>query len=244
MSLEVLHEDTHCLAVNKPAGLPSQADESGAATLVDVASRYLKERYRKPGNVYVGLVHRLDRPTSGVVLLARTSKAAGRLAAQFRAGSVEKVYWAIVEGDPGEDEGIWTDRLEKDRRTNRSRTVAEDAEGSKEARVAYRILERWPDSAKLELRPLTGRSHQLRVQLASRGLPIVGDGKYGAGSRITAIDGGGRIALHARRLSFTHPTRGEVIAVEAPVPADWPEPWRSRPGPPYASGKPAAGSSR
>ncbi len=100
MNLDVLYEDNHCLAVNKPAGLPSQADESGAVTLVDVATRYLKERYRKPGNVYVGLVHRLDRPTSGVVLLARTSKAASRLAAQFRAGTVEKVYWAIVEGVP------------------------------------------------------------------------------------------------------------------------------------------------
>jgi 23S rRNA pseudouridine1911/1915/1917 synthase len=244
MNLEVLYEDNHCLVINKPAGLPSQADKSGAVTLVDVASRYLKERYLKPGNVYVGLVHRLDRPTSGVVLLARTSKAASRLAAQFRTGSVEKVYWAIVEGGPGEDQGIWTDRLEKDRDTNRSRTVADQVEGAREARVAYRVLDRWPDSAKLELRPLTGRSHQLRVQLASRGLPIVGDGRYGAGSRIKAMDGGGRIALHATGLTFMHPTRGEEIAVEAPVPADWPEPGRSRPGPPYASGKPAAGSSR
>lgn len=244
MSLEVLYEDNHCLAVNKPAGLPSQADDSGSVSLVDVASCYLRERYHKPGNVYVGLVHRLDRPTSGVVLLARTSKAASRLAAQFRVGSVEKVYWAIVEGGPVEEEGIWTDRLEKDRRANRSRTVRDESESAREARVAYRVLQRWPDSAKLELLPSTGRSHQLRVQLASRRLPIVGDGKYGAGSRIEAVDGGGRIALHARRLTFTHPTRGEVMAVEAPVPADWPEPWRSRPGPPYASGRPAAGSSR
>ena len=121
MSLEVLYEDNHCLAVNKPAGLPSQGDDSGAETLVDRARQYLKERYGKPGNVYVGLVHRLDRPTSGVVLLARTSKAAGRLAAQFREGSVGKVYWAIVEGSPIEDEGTWIDRIEKDRGANRSR---------------------------------------------------------------------------------------------------------------------------
>jgi 23S rRNA pseudouridine1911/1915/1917 synthase len=229
MKLDVLYEDNHCLAVNKPAGMPSQADESGAETLVDVASRYLKERYGKPGNVYLGLVHRLDRPTSGVVLLARTSKAAARLAAQFRAGTVKKIYWAIVERGPNEDEGTWTDRIVKDRRTNRSRTVADAREGSRKAGVTFRVLERWPNSAKLELRSLTGRSHQLRVQLASRGMPIVGDGRYGAGSRIVAADGGGRIALHARELTFSHPTRGEAIVVEAPVPADWPEPSRSRP---------------
>ena len=153
MSIEVLYGDNHCLAVNKPAGVPCQGDESGAETLVDLAGRYLKWRYGKPGNVYVGLVHRLDRPTSGVVLLARTSKAAGRLAAQFRDGAVEKVYWAIVEGVPREDEGAWTDRMEKDRRANRSRTLAESEEGGKAAHVAFRVLERWRNAAKLELRP-------------------------------------------------------------------------------------------
>ena len=131
MNLEILYEDNHCLAVNKPAGLPSQRDRSEDTSLVDVASRYLKERYGKPGNVYVGLVHRLDRPTSGVVLLARTSKAASRLAAQFRAGTIEKVYWAIVEGRPGEDDGTWTDRIEKDRRINRSRTLESGSEGGR-----------------------------------------------------------------------------------------------------------------
>jgi 23S rRNA pseudouridine1911/1915/1917 synthase len=244
MTLDVLYEDNHCLAVNKPAGLPSQGDESGDETLVDVATRYLKQRYRKPGNVYVGLVHRLDRPTSGIVLLARTSKAAARLAAQFREGTVEKVYWALVEGSPNADEGIWIDRLEKDCRTNASRALPESEEGGREATVAFRVLHRWPDAAKLELRPLTGRSHQLRVQLASRGLPILGDERYGARSWIAAVDGGRRIGLHARSLKFTHPTRREVIEVEAPVPADWPEPSRSPRGSPYASSKPAAGSSR
>lgn len=241
MSLEVLYEDNHCLVVNKPAGVPSQADESGADSLVDLAAGYLKERYRKPGNVYVGLVHRLDQTTSGVVLLARTSKAAGRLSAQFREGTVEKTYWAIVEGVPPRDEGTWTDRLEKDRRTNQSRTLIGSESGGKEARVEFRVLERWPDSALLELRPLSGRSHQLRVQLASRGLPIMGDVKYGARSRVEASDGGSRIALHARSLRFTHPTRGEAIEVEAPVPADWPGPVRSRPGSPSASSRPGAG---
>ncbi len=242
MTLDVLYEDNHCLAVNKPAGLPSQGDESGAETLVDVAKRYLKQRYGKPGNVYLGLVHRLDRPTSGVVLLARTSKAAARLAEQFRDGTIAKVYWAIVEGAPSVDEGIWIDRLEKDRRKNESRILAESEEGGKQARVSFRVLERWPDAAMLELRPLTGRSHQLRVQLASRGLPILGDARYGARSRLAAAEGGRRIALHARSLSFRHPTRPEVIEVEAPVPADWPELSRSPRGSRYASSKPAAGS--
>src|SRR5262245_21974189 len=188
MSIEVLYEDNHCLAVNKPAGVPCQGDESGAETLVDLAGRYLKQRYGKPGNVYVGLVHRLDRPTSGVVLLARTSKAAGRLSAQFREGAVEKVYWAIVEGVPAVDGGTWEDRLEKDRRANQSRVLAESGGGGKAARVDFRVLGRWPGAAWLELRPSTGRSHQLRVQLASRELPIAGDLKYGARSRVVAID--------------------------------------------------------
>lgn len=236
MDLDVLHEDNHCLVVNKPAGMPSQADASGSESLVDAAARYLRERYAKPGNVYVGLVHRLDRPTSGVVLLARTSKAASRLSEQFRAARVEKVYWAIVEGSPVEDEGVWIDRLEKDRRTNISRRLeeGEDTSASREARVAFRVLGRWPDSTALELRPLTGRSHQLRVQLASRGMPIVGDVRYGARGRLRALDGGGRIALHAVRIRFKHPTREEAISVEATVPADWPEPSRSRPGRPYS----------
>ncbi len=236
MNLDVLYEDNHCLVINKPAGMPSQADVSGSASLVDAAAKYLKERYAKPGNVYVGLVHRLDRPTSGVVLLARTSKAASRLSEQFRAGRVEKVYSAIVEGGPVEDEGVWIDRLEKDRRTNISRRLdeGEDSSAAKEATVAFRVLDRWPDSTGLELRPLTGRSHQLRVQLASRGMPIVGDVRYGARGRLRALDGGGRIALHARRIRFTHPTREEGISVEAPVPADWPGPWRSWPECPSA----------
>jgi 23S rRNA pseudouridine1911/1915/1917 synthase len=243
MTLDVLYEDNHCLAVNKPAGLPSQGDESGAETLVDLAKGYLKQRYGKPGNVYIGLVHRLDRPTSGVVLLARTSKAAARLAAQFRAGTIEKTYWALVEGSPTVDEGLWTDRLQKDRRLNASRVVGEVEEGGREAKVAFRVLHRWTDVAKLELRPFTGRSHQLRVQLANRGLPILGDERYGARSRIAAADGGRRIALHARSLTFSHPTREEVIEVEAPVPSDWPEPSQSPQGLRSASSRPAGGSS-
>jgi 23S rRNA pseudouridine1911/1915/1917 synthase len=190
------------------------------------AAEYLKSRYNKPGNVYVGLVHRLDRPTSGVVLMAKTSKAAGRLAGQFREGGVRKVYLAVVEGSPPTLEGRWCDVLEKDPADNRVRRVDRPQGGGRErdAEVAYRVLEHARDWSMLELRPATGRSHQLRVQLAGRGLPIVGDRKYGASSVLEAEDGGRRIALHARSLGFTHPTRGVEMVIEAPLPADWPAP--------------------
>lgn len=222
MTLEVLLEDNHCLAVNKPAGVPSQGDSSGAVSLVDLARDYLKTKYAKPGEVYLGLVHRLDRPTSGVVLLARTSKAAGRLAEQFRAGTVEKIYWAITEGAPDEPEGEWADRLEKDADRNVTRVLPMTARAGKQALTRYRVVERRGRFALIELRPRTGRGHQLRVQLAHRGLPIVGDVKYGGSGGLRARDGGARIALHARGLGFIHPTRREPLWVEAPPPSDWP----------------------
>lgn len=216
----VLFEDNHCLALNKPSGMPTQGDESGAESLVDWAREDLRVRHRKPGNVFVGLVHRLDRPVSGVVLIGRTSKGAGRLSEQFRAGTIEKVYWAIVEGGPQGDEGTWTDRLVKDERRN----VVEVGEVGKEAALAFRVLDRWRGGSWLEVRPVSGRSHQIRVQLASRGVPIVGDLKYGASTRVEASDGGHRIGLHARSIRFRHPTRPEAIEVRAPVPSDWPGP--------------------
>lgn len=218
MSLAVLYEDNHCLAVEKPAGLLTQGDATGDPSLVDLVREDLKRRYAKPGNVYVGLLHRLDQPVSGVLLLAKTSKAAGRLSAQFREGTVEKTYRAVVEGRIPTDQGEWIDRLRKDSRTNRVEVVGS---GGQEARLDYQVIRRNRDTTIVELRPRTGRSHQLRVQLASRGLPIVGDRKYGARSHLAAADGGARIALHASRLSFTHPTTGARITVESPVPADW-----------------------
>jgi 23S rRNA pseudouridine1911/1915/1917 synthase len=223
MNVEILYEDNHCLAVNKPAGLPSQDDETGDPSLVSWARDDLKARYHKPGNVYVGLVHRLDRPTSGVVLLARTSKAASRLSEQFRSGRIAKLYWAIVEGGPEDAEGQWVDFLEKDREANRVRVLAGGTRAAREARVDFRVLRRGKGRTKLELRPVTGRSHQLRVQLASRGMPILGDQKYGSAVVLAADFGRRRIALHARELTFKHPTRVEEISVVAPVQADWPE---------------------
>ncbi len=194
--LPILLEDNHLLVVNKPAGLLSQGDETGEVSLVDLVAADLKRRYHKPGNVYVGLVHRLDRPVSGVVLVAKTSKAASRLTEQFRSGSVEKVYRAVVEGHIAPEEGEWLDRLSKDSRRNVV-SVVNDEDDGKEARLAFRVLDRQARKTTVELRPKTGRSHQLRVQLASRGWPIVGDRKYGANSVLLASDGRPRIALHA-----------------------------------------------
>ena len=216
----VLLEDNHCLALNKPAGMPTQGDVSGDPSLLDWARADLKRRHAKPGNVFVGLVHRLDRPVSGVVLLAKTSKGASRLSEQFRLGTVEKRYWAIVEGSPEAEQGTWSDAIVKDERRNISRV----GQGGRESTLAWRVLERWRGRSWLEIRPISGRSHQIRVQLASRGVPIVGDGKYGASSRVSAADGGHRIALHARSIRFGHPTRPESITVDASTPRDWPGP--------------------
>lgn len=230
--LEILHEDNHCLAVNKPAGLLSQGDFTGDESLVSLAKAYLKTRYQKPGNVYVGLVHRLDRPTSGVVVLAKTSKGAARLSEQFRVGSITKTYWAVVDGEPVPESGEWFDRLEKDRSVNRVHVVDrdDDAEAEadandpagREARVRYRRIGKVGRYTLMELTPLTGRGHQLRVQLASRGMPIAGDRKYGSRILVPASDGGTRILLHAREIRFTHPTSRESISIVAPLPSDWP----------------------
>jgi 23S rRNA pseudouridine1911/1915/1917 synthase len=242
IELEILFEDNHLLVVNKPAGLLSQGDRSGEPSLVDVAAHYLKTRYAKPGNVYVGLLHRLDRPASGVMLLAKTGKAALRLSEQFRSGTIAKIYWAIVAGSPKDDSGNWSDVLTKDSRLNRTRVQSERGRGGKESSVEFQTLERWKWCSKLELRPLTGRSHQLRVQLATRGLPIVGDIKYGSKQRLNARDGRRRIALHARKITFSHPTRREAITVIAPVPDDWPESSPGWPEPGFGTRMSAGGS--
>lgn len=220
--LQILLEDNHLLAVDKPAGLLSQGDITGETNLLDQARAYLKTKYAKPGNVFVGLVHRLDRPTSGVVVLARTTKGASRLSAQFRAGSVEKIYWAIVEGSCPSDEGEWRDTLLKDDIRNVVDVVPAGTPGAQDAHLAYKVLGRAPRTSWIEVRPITGRSHQIRVQLASRGLPIVGDKRYNARTSLQALDGKPRVALHARSLAFNHPTTKQLITLTAELPADWP----------------------
>ena len=216
MQLEVLFEDNHCLAVCKPAGLLTQGDRTGDPTLLAAAAAYLRQRYSKPGRVFVGVVHRLDRPVSGVVLFARTSKAAARLAAQFRDGSVGKRYWALVEKAPSPAVGTLEHLLAKDPKTNRTRVVPTGRAGARRARLRYRVLARHPGGTLVEVEPESGRSHQIRVQLAAAGAVIVGDVRYGSQRRL-----GSMLALHAARLEFEHPTRRERIVVEAPLPPAW-----------------------
>lgn len=214
--LAVLYEDNHVLAVNKPAGLLAMGDQTGAPTLVDAAKSYLKAKYHKPGDVFLGVVHRLDRPVSGVMLFARTSKAAARLSEQFRKHSIEKVYLAWVEGRIDSASGTLIHWLLKNRETNRVSVVAANSPGAQECRLDYRRIMSEGARTLLEIRPQTGRSHQIRVQLSSQGWPILGDRKYG--SKSTWSDG---IALHAKSIAFEHPTKRDAIALEAATPQAW-----------------------
>jgi 23S rRNA pseudouridine1911/1915/1917 synthase len=212
---DVLFEDNHLLALWKPAGMLTMGDETGDITMVDVAREYLRVKYHKPGNIYVGVVHRLDRPVSGVLLFARTSKAAARLSDQFRRNAIRKTYRAVVEGTPPTTEAELTDWLLKDKDVNVVSVVDQSISGAQKCVLRYRVVEKQSGLSQLDIQPLTGRSHQIRVQLANQELPIVGDGKYGS-----TIRRGGRIALHAMTLEFEHPTLKTPVRIEAPIPAD------------------------
>jgi 23S rRNA pseudouridine1911/1915/1917 synthase len=227
-SLDILYEDNHCLALNKPAGWPTTHFDGTDETVDRLAKSYLKEKYGKPGNVFLGVVHRLDKPVSGVLLFARTSKAAARLSEQFREGMVEKTYWAVVENvlasggrEPSvpwlhADTGSLEDWLKKDEPNARVEVVPRETPGARLARLLFVVRGRHDGLTWLELRPHTGRKHQLRVQLASRGCPIHGDAKYGSDRPF-----GPAIALHARSLTFLHPTTKEPITIKAEVPTFW-----------------------
>ena len=215
-TLKIVYEDNHLLAVVKPAGLVTMGLENGKPTLLSLAKGYVKRRYGKPGNVFLGIVSRLDAPVTGLVLLARTSKAARRLSKQFRTRSVEKVYWAVVEGAVRPAAGECVNWVGHDERHRRMQIVGPEAPGAKEARLDYRRLETLQGSSLLEVRPGTGRKHQIRIQLAERGHPILGDRKYGSRRPFPA-----GIALHARRLRIIHPVSREPLELEVPVPDTW-----------------------
>lgn len=217
--LNILYEDNHCLAIAKPAGSLSTHFEGKEETLDRQVKAYLKEKHQKPGNVFLGIVHRLDRLVSGVLLFARTSKAAARLAEQFREGTVDKVYWAIVEGDVASPAGSLEDWLKKDRTRGRVEIVEPRTKGARQALLHFQRRGSHGGLTWLELRPQTGRTHQLRVQLAHRDHPIYGDAKYGSVHTF-----GRAIALHARSLTFLHPVRYEPITLTAELP----RPWRGR----------------
>ena len=215
-ALDILFEDNHCIAVAKPAGVPSTHFQGTEETLDRAVKEYLKEKYKKPGNVFLGIVHRLDKPTSGVLLFARTSKAAARLAEQFRQGTIEKIYWAIVEGEVNRPAGSLEDWLRKDAELGRVEVVEPQERGARQALLHYQRRAMHNGLTWLELRPQTGRTHQLRTQLAHHGHPIYGDAKYGS-----AYIFGNAIALHARALTFLHPIRYEPITVTAELPRKW-----------------------
>lgn len=214
-ALHVLYEDNHLLAVSKPAGLPTMGVAAEQPSLLAAAKQYIKERYQKPGNVYLGAMSRLDAPVTGIVLFARTSKAAARLTEQFRSRTVDKTYWAIVAGEPPA-EASCEDWLRKDERHRRMHLARQGEPGAQQARLGFRRLIRLPRHWILEISLETGRKHQIRLQLGERGFPILGDRKYGS---LAAFPSG--IALHARRLAFRHPTRGVPVELTAPLPKSW-----------------------
>ena len=209
--MHILHEDNHIIALVKPPGLATMGLPDGHETLLTQTKAYLKEKYAKPGEVYLGVVSRLDVPVSGVVLFARTSKAAARLNEQFRAHTVKKIYAALVEGAINPSEAECVDRLCEDKR-HRKVFRTQSGEG-KEARLRYRKLKQINQCSLIEIQLETGRKHQIRIQLSARGFPIRGDVKYGA---TMSFPGG--IALHAWKLTFSHPTTKERIELTAPLP--------------------------
>jgi 23S rRNA pseudouridine1911/1915/1917 synthase len=216
VELLILYEDNHCLAIAKPSGVASAHFQGHETTLDQAVKAYLKEKYHKPGNVFLGVVHRLDKPVSGVLLFARTSKAAARLAEQFREGTIEKVYWAIVEGELERTAGTLEDWLRKNADAGRVEVVAPHTPGARQALLHYQRRGSHGGLTWLEIRPQTGRTHQLRVQLAHRDHPIFGDARYGS---VHTFDGA--IGLHARALTFLHPVRYEPVTLTADVPRAW-----------------------
>lgn len=215
-NLQVLFEDNHILIVNKRAGDISQGDKTGDKPLSDVVKSYLKDKYNKPGDVFLGVVHRLDRPTSGVIVFARTSKALTRLTKMLREKEMHKTYWAIVKNTPKKEKDTLIDFLKKNPKNNKSSVVTESTVGSKKAILHYTILQKLDNYSLLEIDLETGRHHQIRTQLAAIGSPIKGDLKYG----FNRSNKDGSIHLHARKIRFTHPVTKEEIKVIAPTPND------------------------
>ena len=210
--LEILYEDNHLIAINKKSGDIVQGDKTGDAPLSDFVKAYIKKKYNKVGEVFLGTIHRLDRPTSGVVLYARTSKALSRMNEQFREKKVQKTYWAVVDNAPANNSGTLDNYLQKNQKQNKS-FVTKGSEG-KHAVLDYKLLKKLDNFYHLEIKPKTGRHHQIRVQLANIGCIIKGDLKYGAKSSNKDAS----INLLAQKLEFTHPVKKEAITIVAPAP--------------------------
>jgi 23S rRNA pseudouridine1911/1915/1917 synthase len=219
---EVLYEDNHLLVINKSAGVLVQGDITGDKPLVEMGKEYIGKKYNKPGDVFLGVVHRLDRPVSGVVVFARTSKALERMNALFRNKETQKTYWALVVNMPAQSEGTLVHWLVKDEKKNKTTSYSREHPDGQRSELNYKVIDNKRGFYLLEINPITGRPHQIRVQLATMGCPIVGDMKYG--SDITSPDGS--IGLHSRKLSFIHPVRKEPLVISAGLPQnDWWKPF-------------------
>jgi 23S rRNA pseudouridine1911/1915/1917 synthase len=215
-NLQVLFEDNHLIIVNKRSGDITQGDKTGDKPLSDVVKEYVKEKYNKAGNVFLGVVHRLDRPTSGVIIFARTSKALERLNKMLRDKTISKTYWAVVKEYPKKEKGTLINFLKKNPKNNKSSVYTKEIPDSKRAVLHYNILKKLDNYSLLEIDLETGRHHQIRVQLSFIGFPIKGDLKYG----FNRSNKDGSIHLHARKITFMHPVSKEEISVIAPTPKE------------------------
>ena len=215
-NLQILYEDNHIIIVNKRAGDIVQGDKTGDKPLSDVVKSYIKEKYNKPGNVYLGVVHRLDRPTTGIVIFAKTSKVLPRLNALFVSKDINKTYWAVVKNAPLKKEDTLVDWLKKNPKNNKSYAHKKEIPNSKKAILHYKIIKKLDNYFLLEITLETGRHHQIRTQLSNIGSPIKGDLKYG----YDRSNKDASIHLHARHISFIHPVKKEIINITAPLPDD------------------------
>jgi len=215
-NLEVLFEDNHLIIINKQSGDIVQGDKTGDTPLSEIVKRYIKDKYNKPGNVFLGVVHRLDRPTTGVVVFAKTSKSLERFNKMLRDKKVDKTYWAVVKNKPQKEEDTLTSYLIKNPKNNKSTSYSSEIEGSKKATLHYKVLKSLDNYHLIEVDLETGRHHQIRCQLAVIGSPIKGDLKYG----FDRSNKDASIHLHARKIQFTHPVTKEQITILAPTPND------------------------
>ena len=217
--MEILYEDNHIIVVNKPQGVPSQADESGDKDMLSMVKEYIKEKYNKPGNVYVGLVHRLDRPTGGVMVFAKTSKAAARLAEEMKNGEFDKTYFAVCHGTFANPAGRLINYLKKDEKQNKVFIAPQTEEGAKRAELEYKVLARKGDLNLVRVKLFSGRGHQIRVQFANVKCPIVGDNKYGFGEKVL-------LNLYAVQLGLLHPTTKQKMVFRV-YPPETEEAWKN-----------------
>lgn len=218
ISRRILFEDNHLIVLNKLPGELVQGDYTGDKPLLEKVRDYIRDKYDKPGNVFTGLIHRLDRPTSGIVVFAKTSKSLARMNAMFEKREVEKIYWAIVQGVPPKEQDRLVHYLRKDQKKNRSQHFSKNSPGVKKAVLSYKVVQKITNYSLLEVSLETGRHHQIRAQLSSIGFPIKGDLKYG----FSRSNKDGSVCLHAKRIIFEHPVQKEQIVINAPLPGSEP----------------------